>query len=180
MMNFRNYLVVGLLSLGAVMAGALPGIARPATTDSEVNVRSAPSLGASRIDGLPDGTPVEVLKIVSTDHHDPHPGRVWYYIRDTGDLQTTGWVDSSHVRFEASNQQYGTLLGSVKEVINIRSAPSLVGNILHTGVGGDLVTVGASQLGDGGDRWYYVTYPNKAWGWVRSDLISIWRRSHER
>jgi hypothetical protein len=56
MMNFRNHLIVGLLSLGVVMAGALPSMARPATIDIEANVRSAPSLGASRIDGLPDGT----------------------------------------------------------------------------------------------------------------------------
>jgi Bacterial SH3 domain/GW (Gly-Tryp) dipeptide domain len=171
MMDFRNHFVVGLLSLGAVMASALPSIARPATIDIEANVRSAPSLGADRIDGVPVGTPVEVLRIVDDTHRYKS---FWYYIRSTGNLQTEGWVDGGLVRFGSSIETYGVLLGSMKEVINIRSQPSLVSEIVHTGVGSDLVTVGESQLGDGGYRWYYVTYPNQAAGWVRSDLIDIW------
>jgi hypothetical protein len=171
MMNFHKYSVVGLLSLGAVMAGALPSMARPATIDIEANVRSAPSLSASRIDGLPIGTPVEVLKIIDDTHRYKN---LWYYIRSTGDLQAEGWVDSRLVRFGPSSQTYGALIGSVKAVINIRSAPSLVGEVLHTGTGGDLVALGASQRGDGGSRWHYITYPNQASGWVRSDLIEIW------
>jgi Bacterial SH3 domain len=176
MMNFRKHLVVGLLSLGAIMAGALPSMARPATIDSAyfgVNVRSEPSLQAPTIDGLPDATPVEVLRIVNLEGGGEGHG-AWYYLRSTGGLKTEGWVDGGHVRFGSSSQTYGTLKGGVNEVINVRSAPALVGEILHTGSGGDLVTVGASQRGDGGSRWYYVTYPNQAAGWVRSDLIDVW------
>jgi uncharacterized protein YgiM (DUF1202 family) len=177
LMIFRKSLVVGLLSVTALMVAALPGMARPGTIDIEANVRSSASLQADVLDGLPVGTTVEVLKIVT----EPERGDYWYYLRSTGDLKTQGWVRSNLVRFKPSDQSYGTLAGEPGDVINIRSAPSTQGEVLHTGVLGDLVTVGRSKfvpLGDAygrtGYRWHYVTYPSGAAGWVRGDLISVW------
>jgi Bacterial SH3 domain len=170
LMIVRKSLVVGLLSVTALMVAALPGMARPGTIDIEANVRADASLQAEVLDGLPVGTSVEVLKIVT----EPTRGDYWYYLRSTGRLKTQGWVRSNLVRLKPSNESYGTLAGESGDVINIRSAPSTQGEVLHTGVLGDLVTVGRSKNSDGGYRWHYVTYPNGAAGWVRGDLINVW------
>jgi Bacterial SH3 domain len=168
-MIFRKSLVVGLLSVGGLIASALPGVARPATIGIEANVRSAASLQANILDGLPVGTNVEVLNIT----FEPKRGDYWYYLRSTGNLKTEGWVRSNLVNFNSTRETYGTLSGDRGDVINIRSAPTTQGKVLHTGVTGDLVTVGRAMTGDGGKRWYNVTYPNRSAGWVREDLISI-------
>jgi hypothetical protein len=174
LMIFRKSLVVGLLSVTALMVGALPGMARPATITYEANIRSGPSMQTTRLDGLPKDTPIEVLKIVDDADSDGR-GLYWYYVRSTGKLRTEGWVTSTLVRFNASSQNYGTLAGEPGDVINIRSDPSTQRDVLHTGVLGDLVMVGRSaRSSDGGYPWYYVTYPNGAAGWVRADLISVW------
>ena len=113
-MLFRNYVVVSLLSIGAVIASALPGMTRPATIDIEANLRSEPSMSSSRIDGLPVGTSIEVLKIVnSKDRYRGH----WYYVRTNQRSSTEGWVSDSLVRFNVSNQNYGTLVGDRKSVV---------------------------------------------------------------
>ncbi len=176
-MNFPKLLTVGLLSVGAIVISALPSMARPAFIYSEANVRSEPSISARRIDGLPQGTPLEVLRVKSGADS---PG--WYYVRSMGELRTEGWVSASLVNFEQNNRQYGTLYGKPGDVINIRSAPSLNSRVKHTGTTDDLVEVGVSSQGRSGNRpgdpwekWYYITYPNGSSGWVRSDLISIWR-----
>ena len=41
-MIFRNYVIVSLLSIGAVISSAMPGMTRPATIDIEANLRSSP------------------------------------------------------------------------------------------------------------------------------------------
>ncbi len=175
-MIFRKSLVVGLLSVSALMVAALPGMARPGTIDIEANVRSAASLQADILDALPVGTNVEVLKIVT----EPERGDYWYYLRSTGSLKTQGWVRSNLVRFNSNNQTYGTLAGEPGDVINIRSMPSTQSEVLHTGEMGDLVKVGRANsvplnpYGRTGDRWHYVTYPSGAAGWVRKDLIAVW------
>jgi Bacterial SH3 domain len=168
-MIFRKSLVVGLLSVGALIASALPGVARPATIMIEANVRSAASLQATVLDGLPVGTNVEVLNIT----FEPKRGDYWYYLRSIGNLKTEGWVRSNLVNFNSTSEGYGTLSADRGDAINIRSAPTTQGKVLHTGITGDLVTVGRSMKGDGGKRWFYVTYPNRSAGWVREDLISI-------
>jgi Bacterial SH3 domain len=176
LMILRKSLVVGLLSVTALMVAALPGMTRPGTIDIEANVRSGPSVQTSRLDGLPKGTNVEVLKIMKADDGDYN----WYYVRSTGKLRTEGWVTSSLVSFNPNNQQYGTLAGQPGDVINIRSARSTRSEVLHTGVLGDLVAVGESRstVGDGysrtGTSWHHVTYPSGAAGWVRGDLINVW------
>ncbi len=167
-MIFSKRLIVGLLSIGAVMASALPSMARPATIDIEANVRSGPSINASRIDGLPVGTPVEVLKIVEGSRSR------WYYIQSIGEIQTEGWVDGDLIRFQPSKQSYGTLQGDRDDVINIRFAPSTRAKVSHTAVMGDLVVVKEYRTNREGDRWYFVAFPNQASGWVRGDLISVW------
>ena len=170
-MIFRNYVVVGLLSIGAVIASALPGMTRPATIDIEANLRSEPSMNSSRIDGLPVGTSIEVLKIVNSK--DRYRG-YWYYVRTNERSSTEGWVSSSLVRFNVSNQNYGTLAGDADDVINLRSAPHRNSDVLHTGTKGDLVMVGQSKRSADGYPWYYVTFSNQSSGWVRGDLISVW------
>jgi Bacterial SH3 domain/GW (Gly-Tryp) dipeptide domain len=176
LMIVRKSLVVGLLSVTALMVAALPGMARPATINIEVNLRSGPSIKTTRIDGLPAGTNVEVLKIVNANDGEYN----WYYVRSTGKLRTEGWVTNSAVNFNRSSQQYGTLAGGPDDRINIRSARNTRSEVLHTGVLGDLVTVDESRstVGDGysrtGTSWHHVTYPSGAAGWVRGDLINIW------
>jgi uncharacterized protein YgiM (DUF1202 family) len=171
-MIFRKSLVVGLLSVGGLIASALPGVARPATITIEANVRSAASLQANVLDGLPVGSNVEVLNIV----REPKRGDDWYYLRATGNIKTEGWVRSNLVTFKESNQTYGTLKSERKDDnINLRSGPSRQGKVLHTGIVGDLVMVGRSLKSDDGKHWYYVTYPNRSAGWVREDLINVWR-----
>ncbi len=176
-MTLRQVLLVGLLAVGTVMAVALPGTARSAQITYEVNLRSGPSTTANRIDGLPKGTPLQVLKVIaSNDRYHAY----WYYVRSTGRLKTQGWVAGSYVSFDSSNQRYGTLAGQEGDVINIRSGPGLHHRIVHTGSMGDLVSVGQSKFvttsrdSRAGYDWYPVTYPNGATGWVRSDLINLW------
>jgi uncharacterized protein YgiM (DUF1202 family) len=168
-MKFSKLLMIGLFSVGAIATSALPGMARPGFTYSEANVRSGPSINARRIDGLPKGTPLEILRV--------HRG--WYYVRSIGQLRTEGWMSVGVVDLEQNNRKYITLLGNLDDVINIRSTPSLGSRIQHTGAGGDLVEVSESKfvaLGQGYGRagyyWYYITYPNGASGWVRGDLIA--------
>jgi SH3-like domain-containing protein len=173
-MKFSKLLMVGLLSLGAIAASALPSMARPGYIYSEANVRSEPSIKADRIDGLPTGTPLEIARVYAG----------WYYVRSTGQLRTEGWVSSALVRFEQTGRRYGNLVGEFDDVINIRSGPSLKSPVKHTGATGDLVEVGESSQGRSGNRpgdpwekWHYVTYPNGASGWVRNDLIAVWPKS---
>jgi Bacterial SH3 domain len=172
-MVFRKSLVVGLLSVGALIASALPGMARPATITIEANVRSAASLEARVLDGLPVGTNVEVLNIFQEPERYQQQQHTWYYLRSSGRVKTEGWVRSELVNFGSTSDSYGTLSADRGDAINIRSAPTTQGKVLRTGITGDLVTVGRSMKGDGGKRWYYVTYPNRSAGWVREDLISI-------
>ncbi len=167
-MIFRKTIVTGLLSLAALGLQSLPSMARPAVVDpaqrAGINVRSGPSMNSSITDGLAAGTPIEVLNI--------SPDR-WYFVRSNGRFPIEGWVASELVRFNPSGSIYGTLTGEPGDTINIRSAPSTASSILHTGVMGDLVSVGRSALVNG-DRWHVVVYPNGSTGWVRADLISIW------
>ncbi|MEB3292478.1 MAG: SH3 domain-containing protein [Synechococcales bacterium] len=184
-MMVRQIAIAALLSLGTMVMGALPSMARPGTIDAPdfgVNLRLRPSSQAPVIDALPDRTPIEILRIVNN----PEPqesGVDWYYVRSTGRLKTEGWIRSGYLRFQPSNQIYGTLAGEPNDVINIRSTPSTQARVLHTGLVGDLVLVGQSKfvpLGNGygrtGYQWHYITYPNGAAGWVRGDLISVWPR----
>lgn len=181
-MKTDKILLAGLLglttSLTAFFASALPSLARPATIDIEANVRSGPSFQSTRIDGLPKGTNVEVSRIIYEAARKDH----WYYVRSTGRLKTQGWVSSDLVRFAPSNATYGTLIGQLNGVINIRLGPSLKDPVQHMGVFGDLVRIKRSQfVPDNGSRssrigydWHNIVYPNGATGWVRGDLIQVW------
>lgn len=183
-MKFPKLLMVGLLSLGTIVMSALPSMARPGSIYSAANLRAEPSVNSQRIDGLPEGTPLEALKVSMA----PGSSRpAWYYIRSTGNLRTEGWVSAALITFESSNQTYGHLLGDPGDVINIRSAPNLQSKVIHTGLMGDLVEVGESKFvpegtsepgryykGRTGYYWYKITYTNGASGWVRGDLINVW------
>jgi uncharacterized protein YgiM (DUF1202 family) len=167
-MIFRKTIVTGLLSFAALAISALPSMARPAMIDpaqrAGVNVRSEPSVDSTALDGLPAGAPIEVLNIISNRTN-------WYYVRSSGRFATEGWVAGELIRFKPSSSTYGTLTADPGDNINIRSAPNTNSSIAHTGVMGDL---GRSALDGNGSRWYSVVYPNRASGWVRADLISVW------
>jgi hypothetical protein len=60
-MSFVTKFAVGLLSLGVLIAEALPGIARPATLTTDTNLQTDPSLGATVSRVLSSGSNVEVL-----------------------------------------------------------------------------------------------------------------------
>lgn len=167
-MIFRKTIVTGLLSLAALSLNALPSMARPATVDPQqtagINMRSGPSMDSRIITGLTAGSPVTILKVSQNG---------WYYVQTTG-VGTEGWISSQLTRLTPTNSTYGSLVGEPDDVINIRSAPTTSSSILHTGVAGDVVSLGRSSLVNG-YRWYVVVYPNGSTGWVRSDLISVWR-----
>ena len=168
-MSFVTKCVVGLLSFGALMASALPAIARPATLIADTNLRTDPSLTATVSRVLPRGCNLEVLNIRLADN-----GVYWYYVRSQVQGRAEGWVVSSLTEFEPSQKRYATLAGDRSDTINVRSAPNLNSNILHYGVPGDLVTVEESSQQFQGYRWHRVKFPSNATGWVREDLLSIW------
>jgi uncharacterized protein YgiM (DUF1202 family) len=169
-MKFPKLLTIGLLSLSAIAVSALPTMARPGSIYSGANLRAQPSVESQRIDSLPEGTPLEILQVIPARNSN---ARTWYYIRSTGNLRSEGWVSANLITVEPSDEIYGNLTGTAGDVINIRSAPNLESRVIHTGVRGDLVQVGESYL-QAGYRWYNVTYPNGASGWVRGDLINVW------
>jgi uncharacterized protein YgiM (DUF1202 family) len=168
-MILRKSLLMGLCSVGAVMLAAMPGMARPATLDTDANVRSGASLQAPIEETLEKGAPVEVLNIVVADD-----GNHWYYVESPIEGTASGWVRGDLVRFKSSRLDYGTLAGDRGDKINVRSGPGTDRRILHYGLSGDLVVVGESYKEFMHDRWYQVKFPNGAEGWVREDLISRW------
>jgi uncharacterized protein YgiM (DUF1202 family) len=159
--------LMGLCSVGAVLLAAMPGMARPATLDTDANVRSRASLQAPVAEILSAGATVEVTNIVLADD-----GNHWYYVQSAIEGTASGWVRSDLVRFESSQARYGTLGGDRGDRINVRSGPGTDRSILHYGLSGDLVKVGRTRYD--GDVWYEVTFPNRASGWVREDLIAVW------
>jgi hypothetical protein len=62
-MSFVTKCELGLLSLGVLIAGALPSNARPATLITDTNLRTDPSLTATVSRVLSPGSSVEVLNI---------------------------------------------------------------------------------------------------------------------
>lgn len=185
-MAYYKSVFVALLSLGSIVIMALPGMARPATIANEANIRSGPSTRAERIDGLPQGTPLEILKVMYGIKDNV---RCWYYVRSTGDLKTVGWVASTLVDLEPSDDIYAKLVGGEDSIINIRSAPNINSRILHTGVIRDVVKVGKpvktkdrnrdDDDEPGSNLWYPVTYPNGAAGWIRGDSIYTFRQGSQ-
>jgi uncharacterized protein YgiM (DUF1202 family) len=167
-------LAASLLALSTLLATSLPVMARPATlstqdTNGRVNLRSGASIKSRVLEELKQGGDVEVLNIFKGSD-----GAYWYYVQSAIEGTEAGWVRSDFVRFKSSKQQYGTLKGKRDDKINVRSAPSRKGNILHYGLAGDLVVIERSMQGDEGYRWHYVTFPSQASGWVREDLLSVW------
>ncbi len=167
-MILRQSLLMGLCSVGAVMLAAMPGMARPATLDTDANIRSGASLRSPVIDIWTKGGTVEVLNIAMAGD-----GDYWYYVQSSIEGTEPGWVRSDLVRFKSSNLKYGTLGGDRGDKINVRSGPGTDREILHYGLSGDLVTVGRPQY-DGDYVWYEVKFPNGSAGWVRQDLIAVW------
>jgi uncharacterized protein YgiM (DUF1202 family) len=166
-----NLSTAGLLTLGTLMTGVLPAIARPATLDSRSNLRTEPSVKAPVEEILPSGSPVEVMNIRLAND-----GEYWYYVQPQVEGTLSGWIRSDLVRFKPSNKRYATLAGNRGNKINVRSAASLNSKVLHYGLSGDLVTVENTYKEYGKPRWYRVKFPSNATGWVREDLLSIWQQ----
>jgi Bacterial SH3 domain len=157
--------LIGLFSLGAMLISSLPAMARPATTNTDANIRSSASVNSRALQVLAPGSSIEALNMaIGAD------GYTWIYIR-FGSQE--GWVRSDLVSYAPTNLLYGLLRGDRDDRINIRASASTSSDILHYGLAGDIVSVGNSTQGEDGSRWYWVTFPNQAAGWVRSDLLSI-------
>jgi uncharacterized protein YgiM (DUF1202 family) len=168
-MSFITKLTAGFLSVGTLIAGILPVMARPAILDARSNLRSDASVKASVLEILPKGSYLEVLNIrVGND------GNYWYYIQPEGERTQVGWIRSDLVRFKPSDQRYATLGGSRRDKINVRSSPNLNSKVLHYGLSGDLVTIEDSYKEYGKQSWYRVKFTSNAIGWIREDLLSIW------
>ncbi|MEA5574027.1 SH3 domain-containing protein [Calothrix sp. UHCC 0171] len=170
-MHLATKLTAGLLTLGTLITGVLPAIARPATLDSRSNLRTEPSVKAPVEEILPSGSSVEVMNIRLAND-----GKYWYYVQPKVEGRLSGWIRSDLVRFKLSNKRYATLAGNRGNKINVRSAPSLNSKVLHYGLSGDLVTVENTYTEYGKLRWYQVRFPSNATGWVREDLLSIWQQ----
>lgn len=160
--------VASVLSLGALLITSLSATARPATVITDSNVRSAASLKSQVLETLSPNSPIEVLNIVLAQD-----GDYWYYVRSEIEGTPEGWVRSNLVRFIPDNKVYGTLAGDRDDKINIRKAPNLNSAVLHYGLSGDVVAVGDTYRAPGAYSWRWVTFPNQASGWVRSDLIHL-------
>jgi hypothetical protein len=168
-MSFITKLTAGFLSVGTLMVGILPVMARPATLEARSNLRSDTSTTASVLEILPKGSYLEVLNIrVGNDSN------YWYYTQPEGKGSPAGWIRSDLVRFKPSDQRYATLGGSRRDKINVRSAPNLNSKVLHYGLSGDLVTIEDSYKEYGKQSWYRVKFTSNAIGWIREDLLSIW------
>jgi uncharacterized protein YgiM (DUF1202 family) len=154
-----------LLGLVTVLCSSLPAIARPATTTTDANIRSSASLNSRVLQVLAPNSSIEALNIATgTD------GYTWFYIR-FGSQE--GWVRADLVSYEPTNLTYGILAGDRNDRINIRDSASTNSDILHYGLAGDIVSVGRSTQGSDSYRWYWVTFPSQAAGWVRGDLLSM-------
>lgn len=164
---FRRCSIVSILSLFVLLPLSQPGMARPASTDKDANIRSSASLQSKVLSVLPPKSEVEVLNLFLAKDSE-----LWYYVNPKQKGAARGWIRSDLIRFKPSNQIFGTLTGARDERINIRTTPQ--GKILHYGLPGDLVTVGKSAKGKLSHRWYRVTFPSNASGWVREDLLSLW------
>jgi uncharacterized protein YgiM (DUF1202 family) len=161
-------LCAGLISVAAIALTAIPAQARPATTITGANLRSAATLNARVVNSFPTNTRLEVLNIARS----PESGLPWYYVRSRSGQE--GWMAGELLSFSADQRRYGTLAGDLGDRINIRAGASLNSAVRHTGIVGDLVQIEDSRQEPGGYQWYRVRFPNQSTGWVRQDVISVW------
>ncbi|MEB3293677.1 MAG: SH3 domain-containing protein [Synechococcales bacterium] len=173
-MNLKSVLFT-LATLAATAFISSPALARPATLIAEdanarINIRSNPTTQAKALHSGRVGNSVEVLRQIVPKNEN----YAWSYVRfkNSG---VEGWVRIDFIQYSDSRDTYASLMGgSNDDRINLRSAPSTQGRVLHYGLSGDVVKVVRESKGDGSYVWHYVEFPSGAQGWVRSDLIQIW------
>lgn len=164
-------LVSGFLCLGEVSwVWARPAVLRADSRDAQIHLRSAPTNQSKSTDLAQVGDRVEVLRRVTP----PTEDYAWDYVRFLSGGQQ-GWIRADLIEFVRSPTIYGNLYSNSFDArINIRSAPSIQGRILHQGLPGELVQVVRALRGDGGHNWHYVEFPSGLEGWVREDVLIIW------
>ncbi|MGI0492035.1 SH3 domain-containing protein [Alkalinema pantanalense CENA528] len=175
MTQFSSVYLPPLVAIAGALVVALPSWAKPATltaqdANAQINLRSGPAVTAKAIGSGYFGDRVEVLRQRWLNEGTEQ----WFYLR----FATTGkegWVRSDFVQFSDSADQYGALSSSdPNDRINLRSAPSTAGRVMHYGLSGDVVKVIRELQGDNGYTWHYVEFPSGAKGWVRGDLLIVW------
>lgn len=173
-MNLKSVLFT-LATIAATAWISAPALARPANliaedANAQINIRSNPNTRAKAIHSGRVGNPVEVLRQIVPEKEN----YAWSYVRfkNSG---VEGWVRVDFIQYSDSRDVYASLMGSSNhDRINLRSAPSTQGRVLHYGLSGDVVKILRDSKGDGGYTWHYVEFPSGVKGWVRSDLVQIW------
>ncbi|MBD2326576.1 SH3 domain-containing protein [Alkalinema sp. FACHB-956] len=176
--GLKPCLSVGLTTLVAIAGSfliSLPSWAKPATltaqdANARINLRANPTITAKVVGSGYIGNRVEVLR----QRFFNEGTELWYYVRFATTAKE-GWIRSDFVQFSDSSDQYGALSSSEpNDRINLRSAPSTAGRVVHYGLSGDIVKVIRDLQGDNGYTWHYVEFPSGAKGWVRGDLLIVW------
>jgi uncharacterized protein YgiM (DUF1202 family) len=151
----------------ATVGTALPSLARPATliaqSGSQINVRSAPTISASRAHYGLAGDRVEVMRsVIGSDR------AAWDYVKFASGAK--GWVRGDLVRYRDGKAEYGVLGGKAGDRINVRATPSTSATSPHYGMQGDVVQL-LKNTNTNGSTWHFVQFPSGAKGWVRGDLV---------
>ena len=144
-----------LLAVGATAAENDIAVAVGATTGSSLRMRAEASTASSIITTLDKNVAVAILD-------DSSEG--WYRVSYNGN---SGYVSADYLAVDQDNifTTYGRTNG---DTINVRSAPSVDGDVAGTLNQSSIVTVNGFV-----DGWYSVTCKYGTEGYIRSDLLDL-------
>jgi uncharacterized protein YraI len=121
-------------------------------TNTALNVRTAPTLSATRITTLSAGTAITI--------HEASNG--WYHI-SAGSV--TGWVSGQYVTASGSQPASSENTGRTTTGLNVRTAPSLSATRITTLRAGATITIHETNNG-----WYRITAGGTS-GWVSAQYV---------
>ena len=144
-----------LLAVGATAAENDIAVAVGATTGSSLRMRAEASTASSIITTLDKNVAVAILD-------DSSEG--WYHVSYNGN---SGYVSADYLAVDQDNifTAYGRTNG---DTINVRSTPSVDGDVAGTLNQSSIVTVNGFV-----DGWYSVTCKYGTEGYIRSDLLDL-------
>lgn len=122
------------------------------TTGSALRLRQEPTTASSILTTLNKDVALAVLDTNTPD---------WIHVSYNG---STGYVSAEYVAVTDTFTSYGR----VNTVSNLRTAPSLTGDVVTTLDKDTIVTVNALE-----DGWYKVTCKYGTEGYIRSDLLDL-------
>ena len=129
----------------------------------DVNLRTSPNLGGSKLTYMKEGQTATYLNGSSVDER----GVVWYKVSFNG---KTGWVSS---RYSELYTNFNTVQ-AVGGNCNIRTAPNLNGNEIGVMKEGQKGTyLNSSSVDERGVTWYRVSFNGKT-GWVSSRYTDVY------